>query len=148
MTKKMKLVIAGSRFYADTAELNHILEPWSKMHAEQLVVVTLNEKGATTLGADWAKALGFAVERWGADRPTLGKAAGYMRNRHLVLDGDVDAMLVIRDQRASKEHDHLIKVAKQVGIKVHVHKTVTESKPADPNQGDMLNDQPEFNQVA
>ena len=144
---KMKLVIAGSRYYADSAELNHILEPWSTMPADQLVVISLAEKGTSTLGEAWAKGLGFAIEKWGADRPALGKRAGFMRNCHLVLEGDVDAMLVVRDQRASKEHDHLIKMAAKVGIKTHVHKTVTETKQPDPNQGDMLTETPEFNEA-
>lgn len=147
--KKMKLVIAGSRYYTDATELAHILDPWSKMNADELVVISLVEKGASKLGEEWARTLGFAVEKWGADRVTLGKRAGYVRNCQLVLEGDVNAMLVVRDQRASKEHDHLIAMAAKIGadgIKTHVHKTVTNTQQPDPNQRDMLTEAPEFNE--
>lgn len=143
---KHKLVIAGSRHYTNAAELAFILEGWSKMGAEDLIVVSLNEPGASTLGEQWATGLGFVIEKWGADRPLLAKKAGFVRNRHLVLEGGITALLVVRDQRVSQEHDHLVEMAQKLGIPTHVErvKTVIEKKKPAPKTG-KPEDAPLFN---
>jgi hypothetical protein len=74
--------------------------------------------GADTCGEIWAGMAGKQIKKFPADWERYGKAAGAMRN--LEMARYADALIAVWDGE-SKGTSHMIRVAKDKGLKVYVH---------------------------
>lgn len=76
----MRIAIVGSRNYSnpnDVREFVRSLEP-------NTIVISGGAPGVDTVAIDEAKLIGLRTEVYPADWRTLGKSAGFIRNRQLV----------------------------------------------------------------
>ena len=75
----MKLVIFGSRDFADRARADRILNDIRSRHGIECVL-SGTAKGADQIGEAWAYTAGIPVQRYPADWERHGKQAGFIRN--------------------------------------------------------------------
>lgn len=121
----MKTIIAGSRSILD---LNIVAEAvelsgWS---AEITEVVSGKAPGVDTLGERWAETWGIPVKdmpaNWypygGSYRNQLDRSAGYQRNE--AMAEYAGALIAVWDGH-SRGTAHMIRTAKEYGLKVYVH---------------------------
>jgi hypothetical protein len=124
----MKVIIAGSRDYTDYEELVDTLYR-NHCHPEHGLpifkeVFSGEARGADTLGELWAESMGLPVHRFAALWKIHGRQAGYMRNMEMAVRAD--ALVAFWDGR-SKGTKHMIDIALQQGLDVHVYRIDTEA---------------------
>lgn len=113
----MKVIIAGSRnFYS----LDTVTEVMASLGWKVDSVVCGASRGADKCGEDWADLHGIQVYRFPADWDTLGKRAGYIRNEEMA--DNAEALIALWDGK-SKGTKHMIDIAKDRGLEVHIHRT-------------------------
>jgi hypothetical protein len=113
----MITIIAGSRDYADEAELAAGIEA-SGIHITE--VVCGGAPGADELGRQWAIARGIPVEMFPADWDRYGKRAGPIRNGEMASYAEA---LVAFPLAKSKGTLDMIAQAEDAQLLVHVHRT-------------------------
>lgn len=82
--KPMRLLIAGSRTFADYEYLAKMLDAVTSKVKAHITVICGDAKGADQLGATWAYLNGHDVEHYPANWEVLGRGAGMVRNREMV----------------------------------------------------------------
>jgi hypothetical protein len=112
----MKTIIAGSRNLQDYKVLLIALEkcPW-KISS----IVSGMALGADMIGVHYANVMQLPLYKFPADWKTLGKSAGYQRNKQMALFGD--ACIVLWDGE-SKGSTHMINLAKKQKLPTIVYK--------------------------
>lgn len=114
----MKLIIAGSRSFADYRFLRDTLDRLTaKIDGRRLVILSGHAKGADRLGELWAYERRITYEVHRADWKKHGKAAGPKRNAAMLKDAD--AVIAFWDGKSPGTRD-LLKQAEKAGIKVKV----------------------------
>lgn len=112
----MRTIIAGSRTITD---------PWALVAALRdcgwvpTLVLSGHARGADDLGERWATKWGVTLELYPANWKGLGKAAGPERNCRMA--DRAEALIALWDG-CSSGTAHMIKVAKERGLRVHVHR--------------------------
>ena len=110
----MKTIIAGSRGINDYRLVcQAIME--SKFNITTVLSGTAN--GVDKLGELWADRHSTPIERYTPDWAKNGRSAGIKRN--IEMAQDADALVAIWDGK-SKGTQHMIRIAKQMGLKVYV----------------------------
>ena len=100
--------------------MNHLLSNIK----DDITVVCGKARGADTLGEQYAKEQGYAVQYFPADWDRYGKAAGYLRNTEMAKNADA---LVAFWDGMSLGTRHMIETAKAHGLKVRVKRYDKES---------------------
>ena len=117
MMEGFKVIIAGGRDFSDYPLLkekcNNILS--SRAEKQKIVIVSGTAKGADSLGEQYAKEKGYAIERYPADWNTNGKAAGIIRNG--VMADHADALVAFWNGR-SQGTKNMIETARKKGLAV------------------------------
>lgn len=115
MSNTLRTIIAGSRTLVRIADVEAAMAscPWSPS-----VVISGSAPGADRLGERWAASRGLPVERYPADWATLGKSAGHVRNAQMA--SVADALVAVWDGESPGTRN-MISVAKEAGLRVHVH---------------------------
>ncbi len=116
-------IITGSRNWTDAAVIHKALEEFKP----DLVVQGL-AKGADTIARCWAIDNGVEYEDWPANWHIHGKAAGPIRNQHMLGryadNGYVAEQVLVLAFRlggeSSRGTTHAIKLAKKMGLAVKV----------------------------
>jgi hypothetical protein len=81
----VRVLVTGSRDWADTDTLTAALTELRATHGPRLVIVHGGcPRGADQLADQWCRATGTPAERWPADWTTHGRAAGVRRNLAMV----------------------------------------------------------------
>jgi hypothetical protein len=109
----MRVAIVGSRDYPDLTEVHDFvatLPPGT-------VVVSGGARGVDRASIAAAKALGFAWQEFNADWKTLGRRAGYVRNREMIPT--VGRVVCFWDG-VSRGSADAVDVARKHGIEVEV----------------------------
>ena len=107
----MKVIIAGSRdFYDYNFLVNKIRESGMKI----TTVVSGGAKGVDSLGESYSRLSGITLKVFPADWGTLGKSAGFIRNKQMA--DYADALICIRVNH-SKGSTHMIKTMVEKGRK-------------------------------
>ena len=113
-----KLIIAGSR----TAQRYHVIQAIHSLPPVNLAfvdtVISGCAVGADTYGELWARSVGAPVERYPAEWGKYGNYAGFMRNEYMASIGD--ELLAVWDG-VSRGTEHMISVAHDFGLEVHIH---------------------------
>jgi hypothetical protein len=110
----MKLIIAGSRTFADYQLLCQTLAP-ERPHITQ--VLTGGARGADQLGYRWAWKHAIRHQLFRAEWERFGKSAGVRRNAQMAQDGDV---LIAFWDGQSPGTRHMISYMQQLGKPVVV----------------------------
>jgi ribA/ribD-fused uncharacterized protein len=108
--KPLRLIIAGSRDFADYDLLCRSVEAFQKEHGPIGEIICGMARGADLLGHRYADEHGIPVREMPADWDRYGKGAGYRRNGEMALCAD--ALLAFRIG-ASKGTGHMIDIARQ-----------------------------------
>lgn len=113
--RPMRTIIAGSRDITDPEAVEQAVSgtPW-----EISEVVSGAAKGVDKLGEQLAERSGIPVKRFPAKWKRHGKKAGYIRNREMLKNAD--ALVAVWDGE-SPGTGHMIKIAREKGIPVHIH---------------------------
>ena len=112
----MKVIIAGSRIlHLSTEELQQIV---TASGFDVTVLCSGAARGVDQSAELWATERNIPVERFVPDWRRFGRAAGLMRNRQMAQCAI--ALIAIWDGE-SRGTAHMIKVARQLKLKVYVH---------------------------
>jgi len=119
MPTPYRVIIAGSRDFSDYALLSEkcdsLLSRKRKTHS--IVIVSGAARGADTLGEQYARERGYAVESHRPDWNTYGKAAGFRRNAEMAQDAD--ALIAFWDGQ-SRGTRHMIEQGQKKGLQVRI----------------------------
>jgi hypothetical protein len=111
----MRTIVAGSREGIHYDDVLKAMETCSWTPTE---IVSGKARGVDTMGEQWAKENDVPIKEFPADWDNLGRKAGTLRNCQM---GDyADALVAVWDG-SSRGTAHMIKYAKEKGLKVHVH---------------------------
>lgn len=121
----MRILITGSRDWTDRETIRAALRSAgqaARTHPQGVVVVHGGARGADTLAGEIAREFGCMVEVHLADWQTHGKAAGPIRNAHMVkLGADVCLAFPLGESRGTRGCIHM---AETMGIPVKVYEGV------------------------
>ncbi len=112
----MKTIIAGSRNCNNIKELIKAIEDCNWVIT---TVISGKAKGADTLGELWAKYMKVPIIEFPADWKTYGRSAGPRRN--IQMADNAEALIALWDGE-SRGTKHMISVAEEKQLLVHVHK--------------------------
>ena len=110
----MKTIIAGGREFSDYEKLSEVMSAF-----DVSVVVSGKARGADSLGEKWARENGKPVEEYPANWDLYGKRAGYIRNQQMA--DNAEALVAFWDGK-SRGTQHMINIAKEKGLTVHVER--------------------------
>jgi hypothetical protein len=121
----IRVLVTGGREYADAATVHSRLD-WvhaSPMSGGIAVVIhgactdppTGRLRGADRWADEWARAHGVPVEAYPAEWGTYGKAAGPIRNRRMLVQGNPELVLAFPGGTGTA---HMVKLARQAGVPV------------------------------
>lgn len=113
----MRTIIAGTREETRYSEVEKAMEEcgWTPT-----IVLSGGARGVDKLGEAWAQAHDLAVVRFPADWKKYKQAAGPIRNREMAENAD--AVVAVWDG-SSPGTFNMIRQARAMGLKVHVHYT-------------------------
>lgn len=112
----MRTIIAGSRSITDYDIVLKIVAD-SEFIITQ--IVSGGAKGVDTIGEDIAADFGIPLVVFPADWARYGRAAGPIRNE--LMAKNADALIAVWDGRSTGTK-HMMKIAKQLGLKVYASK--------------------------
>lgn len=119
MTNALRVLITGSRYYDNRSQMESALNIHT-MHIPRLRKVTVvhgGAPGADTLAGEIAKYLGMQVEVHPAEWGKYGKAAGPIRNKHMVdLGADICLAFPVGDSHGTRG---CMSLAEEAGIPVY-----------------------------
>lgn len=119
-----RVIVAGGRDFDDYALLSVVLD---EALTSRDVLVSGGARGADRLGERYAKEHELHVSQFLADWDKYGKRAGYIRNTEMALYAQgQDGMLVAFWDGESRGTKHMIDLAREFGLKVHVIHYVKE----------------------
>lgn len=88
----MRVLVCGSRDYADRAMVYAVLDRVRAKHPD-LYVIHGGASGADHLASDWAEAAGVPQQEFLARWSEYGRRAGPMRNQRMLEEGKPDAVV-------------------------------------------------------
>lgn len=117
-----RILLTGSRAWTDDLAIRVALAPYR--HAERPAVLVHGDcRGADRIAAATWRCWRLADEPHPADWATHGRAAGILRNRHMVTLGAVVCLAFIRDD--SPGATHCARLATDAGIPTRYYRQVT-----------------------
>lgn len=114
----MKVIIAGSRDFNDYETLKKVCN-FMLSRQDEVEIVSGTARGADQLGEQYAREMGYPIKQFPANWDKEGKSAGYKRNEDMAKYGN--ALIAFWDGK-SKGTEHMINLAKKLGLKVKIHK--------------------------
>lgn len=107
------MIVCGGRNYADREAVARALA-WLHDSNSKAVVVDGAASGADTLAHEEAVKLGMTTERHPAQWDKHGRAAGMIRNRHMLMLG-CDMVIAFPGGRGT---ENMVKIAKEASVRV------------------------------
>lgn len=115
----MRVIVCGSRDWTD----EHIIYGRLLQLPDSSIVITGGCRGADAIAADLvhtSSLLALGSETYRADWKTHGKAAGPIRNRHMLAAG-CDLLIAFHpDIASSKGTKHMVNIARAAGVSVEI----------------------------
>lgn len=111
----MKTLIVGSRSIVDYEILLYAISKWPQPITH---IVSGGAKGIDSLAAFYAKQNNIPLTVVYPDWDRYGKSAGYLRNKDMVENYDVEALIAITN--GSKGTGHTINLAKAAGLQYKI----------------------------
>ena len=111
------LIIAGGRDFDDYALLERTVDQFLENIQDEITIFCGKARGADSLGEQYAKSRGYAVEYFPPDWQRYGRGAGVVRNRKMVEKAD--ALAAVWDG-GSRGTEHIIQLARDRGLRLRV----------------------------
>lgn len=111
----MRVLVCGGRDYADRAKLNEVLDEIGSTVKWDIFIIEGEASGADTLAREWAKSRGMGLGRYPADWNKHGKAAGPIRNKQMLDEGEPDLVVAFPGGRGTA---NMIEQAERAGVPV------------------------------
>lgn len=121
-----RVLICGSRTWDDIDRMAKVIE---RLPRGTVVIhganKTWDKQAKCWIGADCiadrlARENGLTVEPFAADWNSQGRAAGPIRNRRMLVDGQPDRVIAFRCNGVSRGTDDMVKQARAFGVPVEV----------------------------
>lgn len=112
----MKTIIAGSRTIDQKYSIE-LIKAVKTCGWPVTQIISGGAQGADFLGEQYARSNKIPLKIKKADWGTHGKGAGMIRN--IEMAKMADALIVLWDMK-SKGTEHMIKIAKKLGLKIHL----------------------------
>lgn len=114
----MKVLVCGDRHYADRAAVFATLDDLNGRDGISLVIEG-EAPGADTFGREWGEVHNVPIARFPADWDKYGRAAGPIRNRQMLVEGQPDLVVYFHDDLAhSKGTADMVRQAMKAGVSV------------------------------
>ena len=111
------LIIAGGRDFDDYALLERTVDQFLENIQDEITIFCGKARGADSLGEQYAKSRGYAVEYFPPDWRRYGRGAGLVRNREMVEKAD--ALAAFWDG-GSRGTEHIIQLARDRRLRLRV----------------------------
>ena len=138
----MRILVCGGRDYGELTGLKPHSTLWNKKYAEarhvidsisayvsqfatvdptdmeqlpDVIIISGMAKGVDSLAVDWAIVHWCNVEEYPANWKKYGKAAGFIRNKQMLVEGKPDVVLAFPGGRGTAS---MVALAKEAGVKV------------------------------
>jgi hypothetical protein len=125
--KELRIIIAGSREFNDykllKTSIKDILKNISLEEINKIKIISGTARGADQLGERFANQFKLEVVKFPAKWDIYGKRAGYLRNEEMAkysIEDDNYGMLVAFWDGKSRGTNHMINLAKNHGLEIHV----------------------------
>jgi hypothetical protein len=112
----MRVLVCGSRHFNDKELFDSVMEEFKD---KGVTIIQGNARGADTLAYYWALQYAAHEEHYQADWKKYGKAAGYIRNKQMLDDGEPDLVIAFWDGE-SPGTAMMISLAEKAGVPVKV----------------------------
>lgn len=114
-----RVIIAGSRDFNNYGLLTKTMDYLLSNVKDNITIVCGKARGADTLGEQYAKERGYALQYFPANWERYGRSAGYRRN--VQMAENADALVAFWDGKSMGTR-HMISAAKSHGLRVRVVK--------------------------
>ena len=112
----MRLLICGDRNWNDPAAIQRELVARRESIS---CVIHGAARGADSMAGEIAKGLGLVVAAYPAQWDKYGRAAGYIRNRQMLVEGKPDSVFAFHERiSTSKGTKHMMEIAAAAGVPV------------------------------
>lgn len=112
----MKRVLAcGGRDFNDASYVDYVLD-YANQKFGVACLIHGGARGADTLAARWAKRAGIPTEAYPADWVRLGRAAGHIRNQHMLASGKPEVVIAFPGGPGTAD---MVRRARAAGLTVH-----------------------------
>ena len=108
----MKVLVCGGRNYADRKKVFEILDA---IQPKPDCIIEGGAKGADRLAREWAANAFVRVETYDADWKRYGHAAGPLRNKRMLIEGEPDLVIAFPGGRGTA---NMTAKAEQYGVDV------------------------------
>jgi len=110
----MKVLVCGGRDFDDAALVYATLD---RIHRERGItgLIEGGARGADTAAYSWAKVHDLHDRTYRADWNKHGKAAGPIRNAHMLADGNPDLVVAFPGGNGTA---HMKRIAREAGVEV------------------------------
>lgn len=110
----MKTLVCGGRDYVNRSK---IFEELDSIHTDRPITELIHgaASGADTISGEWALLRGIPVRRFPARWNVHGKAAGYIRNRQMLVEGKPNLVVAFPGGKGTAM---MIQLAKGAGVEV------------------------------
>lgn len=117
MRRSFKVIIAGSRNFADYTRLRYECDRLlaDKNATHNIIIISGTANGADKLGERYALEHGYELKRFEADWEHYGKSAGPIRNNQMAREAD---LVICFWNGKSKGTENLISVANKLDVEL------------------------------
>ena len=122
----MRIIIAGSRTFSDyeylKKETEEIIKENMGLFPQEIFIISGTASGADTLGEKFCKENSYNLVRFPAEWETLGKKAGYVRNKEMAkyANKDTVSILIAFWDGKSRGTKHMINIARKEKLKIYI----------------------------
>lgn len=113
----MNVVVCGSRDLVDPSPIDFMLNSLREGYGESLHVICGGARGADSIAYGWAVEHGVSYRVFMADWETHGKAAGPIRNKRMLEEGQPNLVLAFtNDLSKSAGTRNMVALARDAGV--------------------------------
>lgn len=124
----LRVLVCGGRNYYDRQFLYEKLDTIHRQ-AGIACVIEGDATGADRLAGNWASKWKVDNEKFPADWRALGKSAGMVRNKKMLVEGKPD---IVAAFPGGKGTDNMVRLAKEAGVTVLDYRREGEASPSTP----------------
>ena len=112
----MRLLICGDRNWDDKNLIRIAIKELQQLHTIECIIQG-EARGADTQGKEVAEEMNIPILSFKPDWNKLGRAAGIIRNKEMLIDGKPDYVLAFHDDiKNSKGTGNMIKITQKAGV--------------------------------
>lgn len=115
MSRDIRVLVCGGRDFDNQSEVNYWLEGLNCNGSRIIQVIAGAARGADTLAVRWAKSEHIPVREFPADWKKHGKAAGFIRNRQMLVQGHPDVVVAFPGGKGTAM---MVQLAEDAGVRV------------------------------